>query len=171
VYDTEPGYRPSEKRPLVYHLFGSLVRPESVFQPGDYFGSLVLTEDDYFDYLVGTTLGAIRDKDRDAQFLPTVVRRALTDSSLLFLGFRLDEWDFRMLFRSIMQRPGHDRSIDYAHVAAQINPEESRIVEPEGARSYLESYFGRTDISIFWGTIDDFVQKLKQSLSPGEGSL
>jgi WD domain, G-beta repeat len=42
IYDQEPNYRPDDKRPLVYHLFDRLQEPDS----------LILTEDDYFDYLV-----------------------------------------------------------------------------------------------------------------------
>ena len=39
--DVEPDYVPTVPRPLVYHVFGRLAYPESV----------VLTEDDYFDFL------------------------------------------------------------------------------------------------------------------------
>src|SRR5712691_8367257 len=42
VFDAPEGYRPSPKEPLVYHLHGHLEVVES----------LVLTEDDYFDFLV-----------------------------------------------------------------------------------------------------------------------
>ena len=45
IYDTEPTYRPDARRPLVYHLFGRFEEPDS----------LILTEDDYFDYLIGVT--------------------------------------------------------------------------------------------------------------------
>lgn len=142
IYDREPDYRPTPQRPLVYHLFGRLNEPESV----------VLTEDDYFDYLIGVT--------SNNDLIPPVVRRALTDTALLFLGFNLDEWDFRVLFRSIMQREGRNRRGRYAHIAAQIDPEQGRILEPEGARRYLEEYFGDADISIFWGGVSDFAGEL-----------
>ncbi|MCP4285190.1 MAG: CHAT domain-containing protein, partial [Gammaproteobacteria bacterium] len=146
IYDDEPKYRPSEARPLIYHLFGSLEEPRS----------LVLTEDDYFDYLIGVT----GNKD----LIPAIVRRALVDTALLFLGFQLDDWNFRVLFRSIMSREGRSRRSDYAHVAAQINPEEGRILEPERARRYLEKYFQDADISIYWGSVEDFTRELHKHL-------
>jgi hypothetical protein len=149
IYDTEPGYEPDEKRPLVYHLFGRLEQPDS----------LVLTEDDYFDYLIGVT----NNKD----LVPAVVRRALTDTPLLFLGFQIDDWNFRVLFRSIMSQEGRERAWRLTHVAAQINPEEGRILEPEGARRYLESYVGYAHISTYWGSVDDFVRELQQRLKGG----
>ena len=144
IYDDEPDYRPSAESPLIYHLFGHLQEPDSV----------VLTEDDYFDYLIGVT----RDKD----LIPGVVRRALADTALLFLGFRMDDWDFRVLFRSLMSQEGRRRRSRYAHVAVQIDPEEGRIQEPERARRYLESYFQDADISIYWGSVEDFIQELHQ---------
>jgi len=143
IYDDEPSYRPDVQRPLVYHLFGQIREPDS----------LVLTEDDYFDYLIGVT----RDKD----LIPAVVRRALADTALLFLGFRMDDWNFRVLFRSIMSQEGRGRRRKYAHVAVQIDPEEGRILEPDRARRYLESYFQDADISIYWGSVEDFVKELQ----------
>ncbi len=142
IYNAEPGYRPTVKRPLVYHLFGRLGVPDTV----------VLTEDDLFDFLIGVT----RDKD----LIPGVVRKAFASTALLLLGFRLDEWDFRVLFRSLMAQEGRARRSRYAHVAAQIDPEEGRTLEPDRARSYLERYFGEDDISIYWGPVEQFVQEL-----------
>jgi len=154
IYDQEPNYRPDVQHPMVYHLFGLLREPET----------LVLTEDDYFDFLIGVT----RNKD----LIPEVVRRALADTALLFLGFRMEDWNFRVLFRSIMSQEGRSRRKKYSHVAAQIDPEGGRILEPDRARRYLEGYFEDADISIFWGSVQDFCSelvrqweaKLKQSL-------
>jgi hypothetical protein len=144
VFERDRSYRPSTAEPLVYHLFGHHARPRS----------LVLTEDDYFDFLIGAT----RDKD----LVPPGVRRAFVDSSLLFLGFRLDEWDFRVIYRLILSQEG-DRSNAYTNVAVQIDPEEGRTVEPERARHYLESYFGGRNITIYWGSTESFVKELRDT--------
>jgi hypothetical protein len=141
VFDRDRSYRPDGQRPLVYHLFGHLARPRS----------LVLTEDDYFDFLIGVT----RDKD----LVPVGVRRAFADSSLMFLGFRLDEWDFRVLFRSIVNQEG-DRRKEHTHVAVQIDPEEGRTIEPDRARRYLETYFQGSNITIYWGSTESFIKEL-----------
>jgi DNA-binding transcriptional MerR regulator len=143
IFDKEPDYYPSPQRPLVYHLFGRLNEPDSV----------VLTEDDYFDFLIGVT----GNKD----LIPPVVRRALSDSALLFLGYQMDEWNFRVLFRSLLSKQGGGRRDRYAHIAAQIEPVEGRILAPERARRYLETYFSKgADISIFWGSAQDFLKEL-----------
>jgi hypothetical protein len=146
VFARNRAYRPNETEPLVYHLFGHIARPRS----------LVLTEDDYFDFLIGVT--------RNRNLLPTGVRRAFADTSLLFLGFRLDEWDFRVIYRTILQQEG-DRSDDYTNVAVQIDPEEGRSVEPERARRFLERYFGSRNITIYWGSTESFVKELGDAWS------
>jgi len=143
IYDTEPDYFPTPDRPLVYHLFGNLNEPDS----------LVLTEDDYFDFLIGVT--------SNKELIPSAVRRALADTALMFLGFQMDDWNFRVLFRSILSQQGGGRRDRYAHIAVQIEPEEGRILEPERARRYLENYFSKgADISLFWGSAEDFLKEL-----------
>jgi hypothetical protein len=145
IYDREPDYFPAPERPLVYHLFGRLDEPDS----------LVLTEDDYFDYLIGVT--------SNKELIPSAIRRALADTALLFMGFHMDEWGFRVLFRSILSQQGGSRRGRYAHIAAQVEPEEGRILEPERARRYLENYFSQgADISLYWGSPDDFIKELSK---------
>jgi hypothetical protein len=147
VFDREPDYRPSPDEPLVFHIFGHL-------QMG---GSVVLREDDYFEFLTRTA------SDHDA--IPERVRRAFVNSALLFLGFRGEDWDFRVLFHSIMQQEGGSRRKAHSHVAAQVDPEAGLTAEPEGARRYFESFFGRPhDVSIYWGSVDSFVRTLRERL-------
>jgi CHAT domain/SIR2-like domain len=141
-------YRPSEGRPLVYHLFGRL---------GDRDNDLVvLTEDGYFDYLIGV------HKNKDV--IPKKLRRILVDSGLLFLGFQMNDWGFRVLFRHIMGLEGGKlrNQVKYHHVAVQIDPEGGRIMEPELARRYLESFFQGARISIYWGKTEKFVEELRR---------
>jgi hypothetical protein len=137
-YDDEP----DPQTPLVYQLFGRINEPET----------LVLTEDDYFDFLIGFT----GNKD----MIPEIVRRVFADSALLFLGFRMDDWDFKVLFRSIMSMQGGSRRRDYTNIAVQIDPEEGVVINTDGARRYLQSYFQEADISIYWGSVQDFCQEL-----------
>jgi hypothetical protein len=107
IYDREPDYQPTPQRPLVYHLFGRLDVPDSI----------VLTEDDFFDFLIGVT--------RNRDLIPSAVRRSLADTALLFLGFQMDDWQFRVLFRSILSQQGGERRSRYPHIAVQIEPDES----------------------------------------------
>lgn len=149
VFDEAGGYRPSPREPLIYHLFGRLEEP----------GSLVLTQDNYFDYLIGVT------SNRD--LIPSVVKARLSDTALLFLGFQLDDWNFRVLFRSIMTSEGRMKRSEWRHAAVQIDPEGSQTIDPRGARRYLERYFQSDNISIFWGSAKEFLHELQLQLSRG----
>ncbi len=139
--------KPTDKRPLVYHLFGHLSIPES----------LVLSEDNFFDFLIGVT----RNKD----LIPESIRNALTSNALLFLGFHTDEWSFRVLFRTLMAQPGSDQLKRFSHVAAQIEPEEDRLIDSRRARRHLETYFESEKISIYWGRAEEFMTTLAQEMS------
>jgi CHAT domain/SIR2-like domain len=145
--DKDLFYTPkSNNPPLVYQLFGRLGMPKS----------LVLTEDDYFDFLIEVN----REPDRR---LPPGIRTTLGKSALLFLGFRMEEWDFRVLFRHILGQGGKWRlSKDYRHVAVQIDPDDGRILDPHRARRYLSDYFQKADIFMYWGSVEDFLRGLQR---------
>lgn len=145
--DSLPDYEPTPANPLVYHVFGWL----------KHLDSLVLTEDDFFDYLI-TVSGSGKQNPT-----PLAVRSALNTTHLLFLGFYIDDWDFRIFFRSLMRQQGKDLGKNLHHVAAQIDPEEGRILDPSRARRFLQQYFGNAKIDIYWGSTDDFIQELKHN--------
>jgi hypothetical protein len=132
---------PSPQRPLVYYFFGSFRVPQS----------LVLTEDDCYDFLIGIT----ERKKR----IPPVVRSALAAHELLFLGFQTQERQFRVLLRAIMNCEGRTVA-DVANVAAQVYPGEDIVQEPEWACRYLERYYQMAQINIYWGSTGDFVCEL-----------
>lgn len=146
IFDREPDYTPTEQRPLVYHLFGRFGSDRS----------LVITEDDYFDYLIGVS--------RNWQLIPKRVLQKLANSSLLFLGFQMDDWTLRTFLRLIMVRQeGGRRRDQYTHISAQIEPEEGRLLRPERAQKYLEDYFFKgTYINVYWGSTTEFLKELQR---------
>ena len=66
-----------------------------------------------------------------------------------------------------MNLEGLRKRKDYVHVAAQLMPNENSVEEPERAREYLEEYFGSENISIYWGSVEDFAQDLSDELNRG----
>ena len=114
VLDAEalpPNFRPDAKHPLVYHLFGRLDHPES----------LVITEDDYFDFLIGMK--------KNSDLIPLVVKRALADTGLMFLGFHLDDWNFRIMSLAIMHQEAACRKV-MPTSPPRSTSEEGRTLEP-----------------------------------------
>ena len=152
VYDREPGYIPTKDRPLVYHLFGHLSVPDS----------MVLTEDDYFEFLIGFTA----NKKRTPAIIPPAILRVFTDSALLILGFHLDDWAFRALFRTVVVQQGSARRGRYSHIGVQMEPDDIRNQNPIRARQYLEKYFGQTEINLYWGNSQEFLAELARQWKP-----
>jgi len=150
IFEAEPGYVPSAERPLVFHVFGRLEVPDS----------LVITEDDYMEFLIRVA--------EEKSLVPPPVRAALTDSALLLLGFNLEDYDVRVLLRTLVGREGAHRLYRYTHVAAQVDPS-ADVLSPERTRRYLERYFGKfrqPSIDIYWGTVDEFAADLSAVLGP-----
>ncbi len=142
-----PGFEPSKEAPLIFQVFGRLRYPQS----------LVLTEDDYFDFLIAVT----RNETLEMAAVPGAVSRALASSGLLLVGFQADDWDFRALFRGIMRQPGSALGQDFTRVAVQFNPAEGQSIDPDRASRYLNSYFQQNqNTSVFWGSPEEFVTKL-----------
>jgi hypothetical protein len=140
----EDGYRPSVANPLVYHLHGHIGLPQS----------LVLTEGDYLDFLIRLS--------RDQTLLPPPIRTALAGTSLLFVGYSLTDWNFRVLFRGLVGSLG--ASLGYTSIAVQLPPDLTN-VEKERAQGYLNKYFDQLQqirVSIYWGDVRDFAQELRQ---------
>jgi len=86
IFEKEPRYKPTPANPLVFHLHGAL----------DVSESLVLTEDDYLTFLAN--IAAKPD------LLPDVVQQAFAATSFLFIGYRLGDWNFRVLFQTLRAR-------------------------------------------------------------------
>ena len=104
---------PSVSRPLVYHVLGHFKDPASV----------VLTQDDHFDYLIGAS--------RNRALIPNEVRHALSSQTLLFLGFQLHDWSFRVLYRLIRSQEGkaQGRNLKLPHAAVQVDPEGAALAD------------------------------------------
>jgi hypothetical protein len=146
VFEQEPEFVPTAERPLVFHVFGHL----------GFEDSLVITEDDYLDFLARVA--------GDPTLIPLPVQRALADSALLFLGFGLQEWDVRVVLRALVSQEGARKLDKYTHVAAQIDLGDG-VMSPARARRYLERYFGKyrtPSFDIFWGSVDELVAGLNQ---------
>ncbi|MFJ2033403.1 SIR2 family NAD-dependent protein deacylase [Streptosporangium sp. NPDC087985] len=146
---------PSVDEPLVYHLHGNWAEPSS----------LVLTEDDYLEYLANV---AAAQSSGNRTLIPIPVLHAMTTSSLLFMGYSLQDWTFRVLFHGLLRTiPDVNRR---RHVSVQlVPPVNTPIAEAEErAKQYLAHYLGeRLRILIFWGTAAQFCEELRLRLGPG----
>lgn len=148
-YRTDLDFEPDVKTPLVYHWHGI----------DDYPDSLVLTEDDYLEFLVNVT-----QDFQKTDTIPSTVRNALSSSLLILLGYDLHAWDLRVLLQGLIKgKPRRPRSF-----AIQLNPSEARgIKDSEQFREYLHKYFGQARFDVYWGDPQDFMQSLWQEWEAG----
>ncbi len=130
-------YQPSPEEPLVYHLHGSVTNP----------GSMVLTEDDYMEFLVAIS----QNVGRGADPIPRRVRQAMADSSLVLLGYDLRSWDFKVLFWGLIK----PRPLQQTSVSVQVTPSD---VE----RDFLRKYLSEFEFKVYWGTIAQYARELYQ---------
>ncbi|MDQ3803350.1 MAG: SIR2 family protein [Acidobacteriota bacterium] len=143
----DDGFSPSVANPVVFHFHGHTGNLDS----------LVLTEDDYFEFLINVS--------KDPRLIPHRIEKAVTGSSLLLLGYRLNDWDFRVLFHMIASYM--EIATSRTHVAVQIAPVADQAPEEQRkkAQNYLDLYFEkykRLDIRIYWGTCLEFMSELKE---------
>lgn len=145
------GYQPDTDAPLVYHLHGSFQDP----------ASLVITEQDYIEFLINLVMDRGMD---DQRVVPLQVLPALTRHPLLFIGYSLRDWSFRMLFHGLVRSVADVQR--RRHVSVQLPPPsgEGETADQRRAREYLTEYFQQLNISVFWGTASQFCTELARRL-------
>ena len=138
-YTLDP--EPSRENPVVFHLDGYDDDPQQA-------SHLVLSEDDFLAHFVRLS----RDHN---DVLPMDVIGMLGESSFLFLGYSLDDWEFRVVLQGLVAALNRPKKVN---VGVQLDeaggPDEERIIE------YLGEYLGQYDIKIYWGTPQQFVTEL-----------
>lgn len=148
----DDGFDPSPAEPVVFHLHGHSGFPES----------MVASEDDYLDFLVNISkdLGSSPADARKRSMLPPRIRRAITSSTLLFIGYSLTDVNFRVILRGLVG--SLERSGKQVNIAVQFAGK-----DPEDLKHYLEQYFQYTlQLKVFWGTAAEFAGQLRARWRP-----
>lgn len=155
----ERHYEPDQQNPLVYHLFGMEQDPRS----------LILSEDDHLELL--RALARDWEGDDANRIITPVLEKELNNSSLLLLGYRLQDWDLGVLYHGLL-KAGRGLSSTAIHFDLKRQPLVRDEEEPSGqseedddsflkkANDYLEKYFGRVGLKVRIGDSDEFVAKL-----------
>jgi SIR2-like protein len=134
---------PAEERPLlVYKIHGTFLEKQS--HPGVPVAvetsPVVVTEDDYIDF--------ISVLSNDGLGVPQIIRQEMSYSTLLFLGYSLEDWDFRALYKSL--------------VMSQLTPNGTRksIAIQKGASEAWRKFWMAQQVDIYDVHIYDFAQRL-----------
>ena len=109
---------------------------------------MVLSEDDYLSHFVRL--------NRDHNYiLPMDVVGRLGESSFLFLGYSLNDWEFRVVLQGLVAALNRPKKVN---VGVQL--EEGPDQDPEKVLQYLGDYMDQYNIKIYWGTPQQFATEL-----------
>ncbi|HSE16777.1 MAG TPA: SIR2 family protein [Pyrinomonadaceae bacterium] len=149
IEDTSPlaeqDFKPNVANPCVFHLYGYTQTQQS----------MIISEDDYFQFLINVS--------KDHTLIPKRIEQAITGTSLMLLGYSLEDWDFRILFHFLA---GYlKNSTSKTHVAVQLSPSASDTDLKQRAQAFFDKYFASRspDIRVSWETTQKFVQMLGDS--------
>jgi hypothetical protein len=214
IWKDTPAYQPNAGEPVVYHLHGCDLLARS----------LVVTEDDYLEFMynIAKSGSVTKTVDRPWEMFPPPIMNAISNHSLIFLGYRLTDWDFRIIFRWLVLSLGRTQTRVKVAVQLRAPDRQGSLAEmlktggldqpvkdedltvdkcleligllerqrlnideaiaelwrrhakisgkaPRDGRSpvsYLDEYFRDIfQVSVFWGTAEEFVSKLKKYLA------
>ncbi len=129
--------------PLVYHLHGAFSK----------FASMVLSEDDYLDFL---TVTSVRKS-----LVPSSVQSSFAEKTLLFLGYSLEDMTFKVLLRRISATI---RRFDKPHLTVQLSHNSVPVTSADRQRvkirvAYVRKLLGE-NARIYWGSCERFATEL-----------
>lgn len=149
---------PTEAQSVVFHLHGRLDMPDS----------LVLTEDDYLDFLLNIARDVAGKPEGRASkaVLPYVLRKLIKNRPLIFIGYGLSDVNFLVILRGLLRTVEPSGRVQ--RVAVWLDPDTSipKGGDPEEIKSRIETYFRWTlSLEVFWGTAERFATDLATALA------
>jgi hypothetical protein len=106
--------------------------------------SYVITEDDYIEYLTGGT--------ELASFVPIQLVKPLKESSFLFLGYRLGDWNLRVILNRIWREQGNRKPVSWA-------------IQREPPDELDEDFWNRKSVKILGVDLDTYVDHLERRMA------
>lgn len=163
IFEDVNGYQPSIEKPLIFHLHGYK----------DDKSSMVLTEDDYLDFLV--ELAKMNEREQDvnkSKMIHSVIQDKIQYNTILFIGYSFQDINFRIIFRSLLREiepsdetksfiiqytPSYDETAKKEDHTFPTDEEKQHMFE---VKNYLTQYYGDINIKFTHSTADRFAQEL-----------
>ncbi|HSF50950.1 MAG TPA: SIR2 family protein [Nitrososphaeraceae archaeon] len=145
VLEQGSDYEPKVDRPLVYHLYGDIAAP----------ASMVLTEKDYFEFVIN-----LQKSSSPLARIPNYILQSLAISSLMFIGYNLEDIVFRTIFQGFIRlQTSNIRDTNISvHVPREVSKEKAELIM-EYLSSYAEKFYV---VDIHWGNINEFILDLNR---------
>lgn len=145
-FDNDSTSKPTPSIPLVYHLLGVISQPDS----------MVLTERDFFNFVINL------NKQDEKDMMPSFIRKELSTSSLLFIGYSLQDTIFRAIFQGASGILGAKLGVQTS-IAVQLPPFPNHDEKAKAIRKYLEEYSKNMfKVYPYWGNVSDFLRELRK---------
>jgi hypothetical protein len=135
------------RRPLVYKIHGTFQEPDDKHIDRS---PVIITEDDYINFL--TLLGS------KANGVPTLIGSRLKTSMLLFLGYSLEDWDFRAIYKVLIESQEDTRFLPLSYSVQKAPPK------------FWEEFWRDKSVQIIDADIYAFADELKRILDEDEGA-
>jgi hypothetical protein len=113
--------------------------PEDAFNPT--VDTIVITENDYIDFMVMTEL---------RQFPPALARE-FQQKHFLFLGYSLEDWNFRVILRKIQLTAGLGE--DFKSWAVRLNPSDTE-----------QQFWAKRNVDVYGMDLGLFTQRVATHL-------
>lgn len=128
--------RGAEEPVILYKIHGSL---------NDGSGQLIVTEQDYIDFLTVAGSGSRAG-------VPALILAMMQDSCLLFLGYGLEDWDFRTIYKALVETLPH--RAQRMSFAIQKDPS-----------PFWEEVWLKKNVRIYNVDLYEFAEELKERMS------
>jgi hypothetical protein len=116
---------------------------------------MILTENDYIDFLVTLSKGY------EDSVVPPIIRRTFVDTILLFIGYSLEDINFRIIFRNIIDYLGS--RFQLRSIAVLLPPQHISTDKIDQAQKYLDQYTkDMFKIQVYWGDALAFASELRE---------
>ncbi len=86
---------PRDDVPVVYKIHGSFHEHQDAGPETDPLSNVIITEEDYIKFL--TIVG------KTGEGVPNYISSKMVRSTLLFLGYSLEDWDFRTIYKGLIE--------------------------------------------------------------------
>jgi hypothetical protein len=138
---------PKDHQTYLYKMHGCISNAGDEKKP-DGGRNLVITEEDYVNFLTNSM-----SSDPRKRLLQHVMGR-IADSTILFLGYSLQDWNFRVIFKASAERYRIDR------YAVQLFDEKKATPEETGRWNAIVNFWNDKDVDIINTRADMFLEDL-----------
>jgi hypothetical protein len=127
-------------RLVLYKIHGTFGDQNADTEHGDG-SSVIVSEEDYIEFL---TVAAVKNTG-----VPSLISEQMVDSVLLFLGYGLEDWDFRTIYKVLVEElPARKRRRSFA---IQKNPSQ-----------FWAKYWASKNVEIYDIDLQDFAVELER---------